>query len=372
MFYSLSGGGKTIEKIEKLRHRIDQLDEEILRLLNERMRVVEEVGAVKKNRGLSVTDAARERDVLSRLGKANTGPLPDSSVKNIYREIFSAAKNLEQCQVTAYLGPEATFTHLAALKHFGTSQVMVPLWSIQEVFRSVEREEFRQGIVPIENSTEGVVTHTLDMLIESPLSVTDEIYIEVHHHLLSREEELAGIRVIFSHPQAISQCREWLQEKAAGISIQEVPSTAEAARQALSTEGAAAIASELAARIYNLGIIARRIEDRFDNLTRFLIIGAEEQAPTGRDKTSILFSIKDRPGALHNILAPLAEAGINMTKIESRPSRRKAWDYVFFVDIEGHRRDKKVAGVLKILKRECPFFKILGSYPNRKGDTVRK
>ena len=353
------------ERIDKARDRIDRVDEEILRLLNERMRLAEEIGRVKQSHGLAVTDPAREGEILARLRQANTGPIRDESLEDIYHEVFSAAKNLERSSVVAYLGPEATFTHLATMKHFGRSQAMAPIRNIKEVFRTVEKEECDQGVVPIENSTEGVVNHTLDMLLDTPLMVIDEIYLEVHHHLLSREEGLTGIRLIYSHPQAISQCQAWLGEKAPGVTMVEVPSTAEAAGRALKTEGSAAISSELAARLYNLKIIARRIEDRFDNLTRFLVMGRAEPRMTGNDKTSIVFSIKDRVGALHNILKPISDVGINLTKIESRPSRRKAWDYVFFIDLEGHRQEDKVSDVLNDLKNQCPFFKILGSYPMR-------
>ncbi len=355
----------TEDRIDKTRRQIDRVDEDILRLLNERMRLVEEIGRVKQARDLAINDPGREREIIGRLSESNAGPISGESLEAIYREIFSAAKNLEKSSIVAYLGPEATFTHLATLKHFGRSQSMVSLKSIREVFRAVEKDEFEQGVVPIENSTEGVVNHTLDMLLDSPLSVVDEIYLEVHHHLLSVEDDLGSIKLIFSHPQAIAQCQEWLADKAPGVSIVEVPSTAEAARRALETEGSGAIASELAARLYHLKVIARRIEDRFDNLTRFLVIGKSTPGTTGRDKTSILFSIKDRVGALNNILKPISEAGINLTKIESRPSRRKAWDYVFFVDIEGHRLDGKIQQILAELKNHCPFFKILGSYPQR-------
>ncbi len=356
------------DKISLLRRRINEVDEAILRLLNDRMRVVEQIGAEKQHRGLPAADPAREREIVAHLRRANAGPLPDEAVEHIYREIISAAKSLEGAAATAYLGPEATFTHLAALKHFGRSQAMFPMKNIREVFRAVEKGESRQGVVPVENSTEGVVNVTLDLLIDSPLAVVDEIYLEVHHLLLSREDDLGKVRVIYSHPQAISQCQEWLQEKAAGVPLVEVPSTAEAARQALASPGAAAIASELAASLYNLRIVARRIEDRFDNLTRFLVIGTEEQGPTGKDKTSVLFSIRDRTGALYHILAPLSEAGVNLTRIESRPSRRKAWDYVFFLDLAGHRADAKLAGALETVRGECTFFKILGSYPDRRGE----
>lgn len=352
--------------LERLRRHIDRVDDRLLELLNERMKLVEKVGSAKRAGGLPVADAARERDVVSRLLRANAGPLPDESLADIYREIFSAAKGLERPAAVAYLGPEATFSHLAALRAFGRAQVMLPMHDIREVFLAVEKGVCPRGVVPVENSAEGSVTPTLDMLLDTPLMVVDEIYLEIHHHLLSREEDLSKVRTIFSHPQALAQCREWLRAKCPRTEVTEVPSTAEAARQAHLTPRSAAIASELAARLYDLKIIARRIEDRFDNLTRFLVIGTEEQAPSGGDKTSLIFSIKDKAGALYHILEPLASSGINLTRIESRPSRRKAWDYVFFVDLAGHRRERRVARVLAALKGECPFFKVLGSYPNRK------
>jgi chorismate mutase/prephenate dehydratase len=358
-----------VESINDIRRRIDSVDDEVLRLLNERMRLVQAIGEIKRHQGLAVSDPVREGEIVRRLAEANGGPLPDTAIGEIFREIFSAARCLEKVSATAYLGPEATFTHLAALKHFGRSEAMVPSGSIREVFLAVEKGTCSKGVVPVENSTEGSVADTLDLLMDTPLSVIDEIYLEIHHHLLSRERDLAAVRTVFSHPQALAQCQEWLREEAAAANVVEVPSTAEAARRAMATPGSAAIASEAAAAVYNLEIIARRIEDRFDNLTRFLVIGRDEPQPGGRDKTSLILSLKDRVGALGEILAPVARAGLNLSRIESRPSKRKAWDYLFFMDLEGHKLDPKVAGVLEALRHECPFFKVLGSYPDRKGET---
>ncbi len=359
------------DRIAELRHRIDGVDAEILRLLNDRMQVVEEIGAVKQEQGRPTADPGRERDVVIRLRKHNPGPLPDEAIENIYREIFSAARGIEKVEVTAYLGPEATFSHLAAQTVFGRSRRLLPCRGIPEVFRSVEKGECADGVVPVENSTEGTVSPTLDMLIDSPLAIVDELYLEVHHHLLSLEKDLASISIIYSHSQALAQCQEWLREKAPRTPLREVTSTAEAAQRALSEPGAAAVAGEMAASLYRLPILVRRIEDRFDNLTRFLVIGHIPHPPTGRDKTTLVFSIKDRIGALNRILAPLAETGVNLTRIESRPSRRKAWDYVFFLDLEGHRGDERLAAALEQVHEASSFFRILGSYPDRRSALAR-
>jgi chorismate mutase/prephenate dehydratase len=354
------------DRIADLRRRIDGVDAEILRLLNDRMRVVEEIGAEKQRDGRPPADPGREREVVARLHKGNRGPLPNEAIDNIYREIFSAARSIEKVEVTAFLGPEATFSHLAAQTAFGRSRRFLPCRGIPEVFRAVEKGDCADGVVPVENSTEGTVSPTLDMLIDSPLAIVDELYLEVHHHLLSLEKDLGSVGTIYSHPQALAQCQEWLREKAPGIPLREVPSTAEAARLALSEPGAAAVAGEMAATLYRIPVLVRRIEDRFDNLTRFLVVGHDAHPPTGRDKTTLVFSIKDRVGALHRILAPLAEASVNLTRIESRPSRRKAWDYVFFLDLEGHRADARLADVLEKVHESCSFFRILGSYPDRR------
>ncbi len=354
------------KRLRGCRDRIDQIDQRIVALLNQRAGVVRAIGEIKKERGLDVVDPRREEQVLARLEVANPGPFPNESLRSIYREIFAASHQLEEPLTVAYFGPQATFTHQACRRVFGAAANTLPKPSIREVFRAVERGEAAFGVVPVENSTEGVVNHTLDMFLESPLTIYTEVVLVVHHHLLSRGGRLADVRVLYSHPQPVAQCAEWLQEHLSEVSVTEVSSTAEAARRAAADPSGAAIASRLAGEIYGLRAVRRNIEDRHDNVTRFLVVSAREHEPTGRDTTSILFSIKDRVGALHDILLPFAEKRINLTKIESRPSRRRAWDYVFFVDFQGHRADPVVRRVLERVRRSCSVLKVLGSYPTNR------
>jgi len=348
------------------RERIDRIDRQIVALLNRRAGVVRTIGDYKKARGLEVVDPRREEEVLARIEVGNPGPFPNESLRSIYREIFAASHQLEEPLTVAYFGPQATFTHQACRRVFGSAARALPKPSIREVFRAVERDEAAFGVVPVENSTEGVVNHTLDMFLESPLSIFTEVVLVVHHHLLSRSGKLADIRVLYSHPQPVAQCAEWLQEHLPDVPVREVSSTAEAARRAAADPAGAAIASRLAGELYGIRAVRRNIEDRHDNVTRFLVVSRREHEPTGRDTTSILFSIKDRVGALHDILLPFAKQKLNLTKIESRPSRRRAWDYVFFVDFQGHRTDPGVQKVLERVRHSCSVLKVLGSYPTNR------
>ena len=351
------------KKIQQYRKEIDKLDRKILDLLNQRTGFVIKIGQVKKENRLQVYTPDREREIFSRLEKLHKGPFPMDGVKAVFREIFSASLALEGPMKVAYLGPKATFTHLACIRQFGSSATYVPANSIKEVFNEVERGRADYGVVPIENSTEGVVNHTLDMFIDSPLKISAEILQEVSHHLLSKTGKLEAIKRIYSHPHAIAQCKTWLENNLPQVPISEVYSTAKAAEICVEDPTAAAIASELAARLYGLQIVKRRIEDNINNFTRFLVISEKSREKTGRDKTSVMFSIKDRVGALYEILKPFAQYGINLTKIESRPSKKKAWEYIFFVDLEGHQADKTVKAAVDDLKAQCLFLKILGSYP---------
>jgi chorismate mutase / prephenate dehydratase len=276
---------------------------------------------------------------------------------------MSACLRLESELKIAFLGPEGTFTQEAALKHFGHSVQTVPLGAIDEVFREVESGNAHFGIVPVENSTEGVINHTLDMFLVSTLKICGEVSLRVHHHLLGSRQELKGATRVLSHQQSLAQCREWLDAHLPNVERVAVGSNAEAARLVSKDQNALAIASQSAAGIYGLNILESNIEDRPDNTTRFLVVGNLETRPTRADKTTILLSGKNKPGALHKLLAPLAKHGVNMTRIESRPSRRSMWEYVFFIDVEGHARDPKVARVLKLLETEAAFYKCLGSYP---------
>ncbi len=345
------------------RARIDDLDRRLLDLLNQRASLVREVGHAKRESGVPVHDPEREQAILDRLLALNPGPLPPEAVRAVWREIFSAARALQRPFRVAYFGPPATFTHLAALRQFGESAEYVPLRSIPEVFADVEHERAEVGVVPVENSTEGVVSHTLDRLIDSELLISGEVQLEIHHYLLSHARELADVKEVVSHPQALAQCREWVDRHLPHAQVVELGSTATAAERAHDDPRVAAIASELAARLHGLPILRERIEDLANNVTRFLVVGRQPVGPTGRDKTTVLLSIKDEVGALYRILEPIAAARVNLTKIESRPTRRRPWEYVFFVDLAGHQAEPTVQQVLAALRERCLFLKVLGSYP---------
>jgi chorismate mutase/prephenate dehydratase len=349
--------------IEELRKAIDSLDDRLLELLNQRTKVVLEIGNIKKQENSDFHVPNREKAIIERLTAKNQGPFPNESLQVVLREIFSASLSLEQPIKVAYLGPRATFTHLACLQHFGYSAQYVPVGSIKEVFAEVERGLAEYGVVPVENSIEGAVNYTLDMFMESDLKIYAEIMFEVSENLMNKTGKMEDVRKVYSHPQPIGQCRGWLESNLKGVPVAEVSSTSKAAEIAAEDTSAAAIASRLAAEIYGLRIVKERIEDVADNFTRFLVISKKSPPKSGNDKTSILFSVKDRAGALYEMLKPFAEGGINLTKIESRPSRRKAWDYHFFVDMEGHYEDGKIRSAIDGLAKGCTFLKVLGAYP---------
>jgi chorismate mutase/prephenate dehydratase len=351
------------EKIQELRKKIDDIDDRILDLLNERARIVIKVGDIKKAERLDFHSPGREREILERLTTRNQGPFPQDTLRAVYREILSSSLSLERPLKVAYLGPRATFTHMAGMQQFGLAAQYVPLENIREVFSEVERGRSDYGVVPIENSTEGVVNYTLDMFIDSELKIYAEVMLEVSQNLMNRSGRLEDIRKIYTHPQVPGQCRQWLEKNTTGIPIMDAPSTARAAEMAMDDPEAAAIASEMAAILYGLQIVAKKIEDNPHNVTRFLVISKKSSGRTGRDKTSIMFSIKDKVGALHSMLTPFAEAGINLNRLDARPSGRKVWDYVFFLDMEGHIEDDKVVHAIDRLKQDCMFLKVLGSYP---------
>jgi chorismate mutase/prephenate dehydratase len=351
------------KKIQQYRKEIDKLDEKILNLINKRTEFVIKIGKEKKENNLETYTPEREQQIFSRLEKLQKGKFPIEGVKAVFREIFSASLALEGPIRVAYLGPKATFTHLVCIRQFGTSAAYVPVNSIKEVFNEVERGRADYGVVPIENSTEGVVNHTLDMFMDSPLKIWAETLQEVSHHLLSRSGRIEAIKRIYSHPHAIAQCKTWLENNLPQVPVNEVYSTAKAAEICAGDAAGAAIASELAAKLYGLQFVKKRIEDNINNYTRFLVISNRSREKTGKDKTSVMFSIKDRVGALYEMLKPFAQYGINLTKIESRPSKKKAWEYIFFVDLEGHQEDKTLKSALEDLKSQCLFLKILGSYP---------
>ena len=352
------------DKLKAVRDRIDALDEQIQALINERAACAQAVAALKNGGdAASFYRPEREAKILRKILSRNTGPLNGEEMARLFREIMSACLALEQPLCIAYLGPEGTFTQAAALKHFGHSVSTDSHLTIDEVFREVEAGACHYGVVPVENSTEGVITHTLDMFLNSPLKITGEVQLRVHHNLLSTLEDLSAVRRVYSHQQSLAQCRGWLDEHLAGIERIAVSSNAEAARLAEQDKEAAAIASLEAANIYGLRVLVANIEDEPDNTTRFLVIGRDPVPPSGKDKTSLLLSASNKPGALHSLLSPLAQHGISMTRIESRPSRRGVWEYVFFVDIEGHAADTQVAQALDELRAEAAMLKVLGSYP---------
>lgn len=357
--------------LEELRKKIDLLDEKIIQILNERTELALKIGELKKGQGASIYSPDRESEVYAKIAHlAKDGPLPQEAIKSVYREIMSAALALERAVSIAYLGPEATFTHLAAISKFGSNVGYVPCGNIGDVFTEVEKKNADYGVIPIENSTEGAVNYTLDMFMESDLKICSEIIFDIEHHLMSNSR-MSEIKRIYSNPQVFGQCRIWLETHLPRVELIETMSTTQAAQKASKEEGAAAIASRLAATLYSLNILAERIQDISGNQTRFLVVGRTSPNKTGRDKTSIMVSIKDKVGALYEMLEPIKKYGINLTKIESRPSKKKAWDYYFFIDFEGHVDDPKVKKMLREVEANVRFLKVLGSYPaERKGSSL--
>jgi chorismate mutase / prephenate dehydratase len=353
----------THDRMRRLRADIDAIDNEILALLNRRAEAVIEVGKVKTEHNLRYYVPEREVEILRRLMESNTGPFPNDALKTIYREIISASLALEKPLSVAFLGPKATFTHLACLKHFGESAEYVPQINVSEVFDAVERGFADFGVVPIENSSEGIVSHTLDMFVDHNLLISGEILVEVAHDLLSVTGDIEHVRRIYSHPHAIAQCRSWLERSLRSVPVFDVESTARAAELAADDPSAAAIAGEAAAKSYGLKAIRKRIQDNANNFTRFIIVGRIAPERTGNDKTSVLFSGRDEVGALYLMLEPFAKEGVNLTKIESRPIKKKAWEYLFFLDMEGHIADRPVKNAIDGLRMRATYLKILGSYP---------
>ncbi|MCS3902284.1 chorismate mutase/prephenate dehydratase [Methylohalomonas lacus] len=355
----------TNNKLTELRADIDAVDTQLLELISERARLAQAVAHVKNSDGSGngFYRPEREAQILRRVMADNGGPLPQEEMARLFREIMSACLALEQPLKIAYLGPEGTFTQLAALKHFGHSVHTETLGSIDQVFREVEAGACHYGVVPIENSIEGVVNHTLDMLIDSPLKISGEVELRIHHHLLGNAADRAQVKRVYSHQQSLAQCRRWLDENLLDAERVAVSSNAEAARRVAAEPDSAAIAGEAAAEIYELGYLARNIEDHPDNTTRFLVIGRHSTPPSGDDKTSLLVSGPNRSGLLFDLIKPLAGNGINMTRLESRPSRQGLWDYVFFIDILGHAEDPAVASAMRDLGEKAGVLKLLGSYP---------
>jgi chorismate mutase/prephenate dehydratase len=352
------------ESVDELRKKIDQIDGKVVNLLNDRAVLAKRIGQTKSLSNQEVYVPQREQEVLDRLASISRGPLPGPTIRSIYREVISGCRSLEAPLKVAFFGAEATYSHLAAKEKFGSSSDLRPTSSIPEVFQEVSQNRAAFGVVPIENSTEGVVAHTLDCLVESDLQICAEVFLDIHHHLLSHSGRAEDIKRIISHPQALAQCRGWLGAHFPNISVEEVASTAHAALAASKDGSVAAISSALAKEVYGLTSVAANIEDRANNITRFLVIGKMATKPGRRDKTSLVFSAKDKPGVLYQMLQPFAKSKINLAKIESRPIKNKPWEYLFFLDLIGHRDTPAVQRAMAGLEKNCLFIKILGSYPS--------
>jgi len=348
-----------------LRADIDQLDDQLRQLLNQRASLAQQVARSKLAQDPKAVfyRPEREAQVLRRAMQSNEGPLSDSEIARLFREVMSACLALEQPLNIAFLGPAGTFTQAAALKHFGHSVQTVPMDAISDVFEEVESGNCHYGVVPVENSTEGVISHTLDMFMRSPLQICGEVALRIHHNLMAADGSLQNIEKIYSHQQSLAQCRAWLDRHLPTAERIAVGSNAEAARLVKQQPHSAAIGAEAAAELYELQVLVSNIEDEAGNTTRFLVIGDQEVPPSGHDKTSLLLATRNEAGGLQALLTPLAEHGISMSRIESRPSRQGIWDYVFFVDLEGHAADEKSQKALQELHKKARLFKILGSYP---------
>jgi len=348
-----------------LRERIDQIDAEILDLINQRARTAQQVGDIKHAHHAEgpVLRPEREAQVIRQLQNKNRGPFPADGVAAVWTEIMSACRGLEQALAVAYLGPAGSFSEQAAFEHFGHSVTGVPCASFDEVFRAVEAGAANVGMVPVENSTEGAVNRSLDLLLGSPVRILGERSLLIRHCLLAKDATLAGVTRIMAHPQALAQCQSWLNRNYPGVPREPVSSNSEAARIASTDPTVAAIASDAAANAWGLNIVAQGIQDDAQNRTRFLAIGQMDTLPSGRDKTSLILAVPNRAGAMYQMLSPLNENGVSMTRFESRPARTGQWEYYFYVDIEGHRQDAAVKKALDSLEQQCAFFKVLGSYP---------
>ena len=358
------------QALQALRVRIDSLDEQILELISQRARCAQEVGHIKMATLAEGETAVfyrpeREAQVLKRIMELNKGPLDNEEMARLFREIMSTCLALEQPLKVAYLGPEGTFSQAAALKHFGQAVVSKPMAAIDEIFREVAAGAVSFGVVPVENSTEGAINHTLDSFLEHDLVICGEVELRIHHHLLVAENtKTEKISRIYSHAQSLAQCRKWLDAHYPNVERVAVSSNAEAAKRVKSEWNSAAIAGDMAAQLYGLTVLADKIEDRPDNSTRFLIIGNQSVPVTGDDKTSVIISMSNKPGALHELLIPFHANGIDLTRIETRPSRSGKWTYVFFIDFLGHKDDPRVTGALEQIAQEAVGLKVLGSYPN--------
>jgi chorismate mutase / prephenate dehydratase len=357
------GEASNDQDLTPLRDQIDAIDREMLDLVNRRAQLAAEVGRLKLATASPVYRPEREAEVLRSVVAANPGPLAADAVEPIFRAIISACRAVERPLAIAFLGPAGTFSEVAALRQFGSAVQLEPCASIDEVFRCTETAHADYAVVPVENSTEGAVSRSLDLLLTTSLKIVAEVSVPVQHHLLTQQGTLAGVQRLFVHPQALAQCLTWLNQHLPSMERVQVASNAEAARQASLDTSAAAVAGENAALRYGLRIVARQIQDDPANRTRFLVLGRQDCAVTGQDKTSLILSVDNRAGAVHHMLAPLARHQVSMTRFESRPARTGAWEYYFYIDVEGHASDAPVAAAFEELRRECAFFRWLGSYP---------
>jgi chorismate mutase/prephenate dehydratase len=352
-------------ELARLRVAIDSVDGELLALLNQRAEFVREVGRVKEGgRRSPVYVASRERDLVDALVSRNPGPFPDAAIPHVFREIISATRSLEERVSVAYLGPEGTFSHQAVIAQFGSQVDLMPVRHMSDIFTATERGETHYGVIPVENTIEGAINLTYDGLMESEVTICGEVMVEVSQNLLSQSGRLEDVSVVASHPQPLAQCRGWLHSNLSGAEMRETPSTASAAQLAAEDAGIAAIGSEIAAESYGLKFLARGIEDHRGNTTRFLVLGKETPAPSGNDLTSAAFTVRrDQAGALFHLLEPFAQHGVNLTAVQSRPMKGKPWEYIFFIDMQGHETDETVGKALDAAAKYAHSYKILGSFP---------
>jgi len=349
--------------LDRLRTEIDGIDSKIISLLARRQDIAAAIGEIKRKMGVEIFDPARESEILRHLTSSSEGNLSKNMVRHIFNEIISAARSVQIPLSVAFLGPEGTFSHQAAISLFGRSASLCAVDTIEDVFSMVEKDICQRGLVPIENSYEGSVNNTLDLLYKYELKISAEIFLRIRHHLLSSADDINNVNLLYSHPMPVAQCRLWIKNNLPKIPIKEVNSTSLAAKKAAEDMSAAAIGSRLSALVHGVNILEENIEDSPDNITRFLAIGKADSEPTGNDKTSILFFLSHKPGALHKALGVLARKNINMSRIESRPMKTRKWEYLFFVDLEGHGQDRNVSDALREMEEHCVVLKRLGSYP---------
>ncbi len=353
----------TDDKLKPLREQIDAIDAQLLDLLNRRARVAQEVGHVKAETNAPVFRPEREAQVLRKVADSNSGPLASQDVQTIFREIMSSCRALERRVTVAYLGPAGTFSEQAVYRQFGRAVEGLPCATIDEVFRAAEAGTADFGVVPVENSSEGAINRTLDLLLQTTLSISGELSIPIHHSLMTKSGSMEGVTRICAHSQALAQCQAWLNQQYPNIERQAVASNGEAARLASEDPTMAAIAGEIAGQRYNLGIVKAHVQDDPHNRTRFAVIGRLQPGPSGKDQTSLVLAVPNKAGAVVNLLAPLAKHSVSMTRFESRPARIGTWEYYFYVDVEGHAEEPKVTAALAELRQNAAFFKVLGSYP---------